>query len=229
MNALVNAHTIRENDISPSVRLASDGLPEASRSQTGVSSDYEPRAGHRWYVLRVTYNRTDKAHEQVAGAGVQWYMPMHYVLRNDGIGKKKRTLEPLLPNLFFVYATREVADAIVMKRGNAPQVIKYYRDKTKPFEPDGKHPPLTVPHTAMANFIRVTRTDSDHVRVVSPRQCRLKGGDRVRVTDGEFRGVTGRVARIAGQQRVVIEVTGLCLVATAYIPSCFIERIAERD
>lgn len=47
----------------------------------------------------------------------------------------------------------------------------------------------------------------------------------VKVIDGEFKGVTGRVARIAGQQRVVVEISGLCLVATAYIPTDFIKFI----
>lgn len=46
----------------------------------------------------------------------------------------------------------------------------------------------------------------------------------VKVIGGEFEGVTGKVARIAGQQRVVVEISGLCLVATAYIPSAFIEK-----
>lgn len=149
---------------------------------------------------------------------------MHYVIKKE-IGKKKRILKPLLPNLFFVYATREAADDLLKKKGDMPQVVKYYRDKTKPTGPDGKHPPMTIPHRAMENFIRATATDSDHVRVVSPERCRYKSGDMVRVTGGEFQGITGRVARIAGQQRVVVEVTGLCLIATAYIPSRFIESI----
>ena len=50
----------------------------------------------------------------------------------------------------------------------------------------------------------------------------------VKVIGGEFEGVIGKIARIAGQQRMVVEVTGLCLVATAYIPSMFIERIIEQ-
>ena len=95
-------------------------------------------------------------------------------------------------------------------------------------EENGKHPPLTIPFAAMTNFIRATSTDNEHVRIVSPEQCHYKSGDIVKVIDGEFEGVTGKVARIAGQQRMVVEVTGLCLVATAYIPSMFIERIIEQ-
>ena len=67
--------------------------------------------------------------------------------------------------------------------------------------------------------------DSEHVRIVSSEQCHYKSGDIVKVIDGEFEGVVGKVARIAGQQRVVVEISGLCLVATAYIPTDFIKFI----
>ena len=100
-------------------------------------------------------------------------------------------------------------------------------DKTKPKEANGKHPPLTISFEAMMNFIKATSTESKHVRIVSPEQCHYKSGDIVKVIGGEFKGVTGKVARIAGQQRVVVEISGLCLVATAYIPTRFIEHAIE--
>ena len=85
--------------------------------------------------------------------------------------------------------------------------------------------PISIPFTAMTNFIKATSTSNEHVRIVSSEQCHYKNGDMVKVIDGEFKGVTGKVARIAGQQRVVVEISGLCLVATAYIPTDFIKFI----
>ena len=227
MNALLNAHTPKGRSKSPHVGLTSNVLPEAQRSQTGVSSDYVQKADHEWFVLRVTYNRTQKAYSIVSTSDVQSYMPMHYVIKKE-IGKKKRTLQPLLPNLFFVYATRETVNSIIKKKGEETSVLKFYLDKTKPLEDNGKHPPLTIPFTSMTNFIKATSTDSDHVRIVSAEQCHYKSGDMVKVIDGEFKGVTGRVARIAGQQRVVVEISGLCLVATAYIPNGFLETVQNQ-
>ena len=224
MNALLNAHTQRGRSRSPYVRLTSNVLPEAQRSQTGVSSDYVQKANHEWFVLRVTYNRAKKANGFISKSGVQAYMPMHYVIKKE-IGKKKRILQPLLPNLLFVYATREAVNSIIKKKEDEISVLRFYLDKTKPLEINGKHPPITIPFTAMINFIRATSTDNDHVRVVSSEQCHFKSGDVVRVTGGEFEGVTGKVARIAGQQRVVVEISGLCLVATAYIPNGFLEIV----
>lgn len=81
----------------------------------------------------------------------------------------------------------------------------------------------------MLNFIRVTSVDNEHIRVMQPQNCHYKSGDTVRIVDGEFKGVEGKVARIAGQQRVVVELAGLCLVATAYIPTAFIELKEEAN
>ena len=224
MNALVNAHTRNDDNLSPCTGIISNVLPEAQRSQTGVSSDYVHKKEYHWFVLRVTYNRTQKACDIIANADVQSYMPMHYIIKKE-IGKKKRILQPLLPNLFFVYTTREIANAIIKKKGDEPSILKFYLDKTKPLEENGKHPPLTIPFAAMINFIKATSTDSEHVRIVAPEQCHYKSGDLVKVIGGGFEGVTGKVARIAGQQRVVVEITGLCLVATAYIPTNLIKEL----
>ena len=226
MNALINAHTKRGRSRSPYTGLTSNVLPEAQCSQTGASSEYIQKANHKWFVLRVTYNRTQQAYDIISKTDVLSYMPMHYVMKKE-IGKKKRILQPLLPNLFFVYTTRERADLIVKKKGDETPIIKYYLDKIKPKEANGKHPPLTISFESMMNFIKATSTESKHVRIVSPEQCHYKSGDIVKVIGGEFKGVTGKVARIAGQQRVVVEISGLCLVATAYIPTGFIRKENE--
>ena len=156
---------------------------------------------------------------------IKTYVPMHYVLKVIA-GKKKRIQQPLLPNFLFIYATREQSDSFVKKTVDAPiSFIKYYLDKTLPPEANGKNPPLIIPYNAMINFIKATSTDSEHVRIVTAEQCHYKSGDKVRVIAGDFKGVVGKVARIAGQQRIVVEISGLCLVATAYIPTDFIEIV----
>ena len=225
MNALLNAHTTRGCVSPPHTGFTSSVSPEAQSSNTGVSSDYAQQEGHMWFVLRATYNRVNAAVEKANNAGILTYVPMHYV-KKIIVGKKERILQPLLPNILFIYATREQADSIVRKTLNdSPPFIKYYLDKTHSTEDNGKNPPLIIPYKAMINFIKTTTTDSEHVRIVAPKQCHYKSGDMVRVLEGEFKGIIGRVTRIAGQQRVVVEISGLCLVATAYIPSDFIETI----
>ncbi|MBO5182757.1 MAG: UpxY family transcription antiterminator [Paraprevotella sp.] len=223
MNALLNAHTKRGCDSTPHIGLTPNVSPEAQSSNTGVSSEYDQQKGYDWFVLRATYNRVNAAVEKAKKNGITTYVPMHYVQKVI-VGKKKRILQPLLPNIFFIYATREQAGAFVKKTPDEPSsFIKYYLDRTIPPEANGKNPPLVIGYNVMISFIKATSTDSDHVRIVTSEQCHYKSGDRVRVIAGDFKGVVGKVARIAGQQRVVVEIAGLCLVATAYIPSDFLE------
>ena len=67
--------------------------------------------------------------------------------------------------------------------------------------------------------------ESEHIKLVEPEHCHYKSGDKVRVVQGDFSGVEGRIARVSGQQRVVVEINGLCMVATAYIPSPFLRPL----
>ena len=70
----------------------------------------------------------------------------------------------------------------------------------------------------MDNFINLTSVNSPHIIPVTSQNIQYKLGDNVIVTEGDFKGIQGRGARIAGQQRVIVELFCGCLVATAYIP-----------
>ena len=71
----------------------------------------------------------------------------------------------------------------------------------------------------MNNFIRLTSIKNPHIIPITSDNIQFKLGDNVVVTEGKFKGIHGRVARIAGQQRVIVELFDGCLVATAYIPN----------
>ena len=62
--------------------------------------------------------------------------------------------------------------------------------------------------------------------IVSPNVIhQFEKGKNVRIIDGKFKGVEGKVARYHGQQRVAIIIDGAFTVATAYVPSAFLEEI----
>lgn len=72
---------------------------------------------------------------------------------------------------------------------------------------------------------KLTSVESEHIKFVEPELCHYKSGDKVRIVDGDFAGVVGRVARISGQQRVIVTLTNIGLVSTAYIPTAFMQII----
>lgn len=228
MNTLSNVNDRRGGTNPPNDGLTSNVILEVQshqqdeNSNTGVSSLYVPIENHQWFVLRATYNRVEKDIETLEKKVAYVYIPKHYVIQYKN-GKKKRVLEPLLPNLVFVYSTQCHLEEL-FREENDLNHLRFYRDKTKDIsQQDEKHPPVVVPYYEMLNFIKLTSVDSEHIKLVEPEHCHYKSGDKVRIVEGDFAGVVGRVARIAGQQRVVVEINGLCMVATAYIPSAFLE------
>ena len=228
MTALLNVNTRRGGSNPPNSGLTSDVILEVPcpsqgmNSDTGVSSRYALKENHQWFVLRATYNRVEKDFDTLKANVAYAYLPRHYTLKQIN-GKKKRVMEPLLPNFVFVYSTQENIEMTFLKHKELSH-YHFYRNRTKEINSfDGKHPPVVIPYPEMMNFIKLTSVESEHIKVVSPEQCHYKNGDKVRIIDGEFAGVEGRVARIAGQQRVVVEMQGVCMVATAYVPTAFLD------
>lgn len=187
----------------------------------GVSVRYAPDATKKWFVLRASYHREKKAYDYLINIGVECFLPLHRTLKNIQ-GKRQFVTVSYLPSLLFVYASKETVETCV-KRTPELHFLSYYYDHFTTGE-DGKNPPLTVPLDKMINFIKVASINNRHIKLVEPEHCHYKSGDMVRIIDGEFKGVEGRVARVAGQQRVVVEIEGLCLISTAYIPSAFIQK-----
>lgn len=227
MDTLSNVNKERDGKvISQSVGFAS-GVPLNDRNlRNEVSVKYVPDARKKWFVLRVTYGREFKAYNYITKDHTEAYLPLGYVLKVCN-GKKKRVLSSLLPNFLFVYATPEKVEEYV-KHTPELHYLTYYYNHFSVGEL-GKNPPLTVNYNEMMNFIRVTSIRNEHIRLVTPQHCHYKSGDRVRIIDGDFAGIEGKVARVSGQQRVVVELPGVCIVATAYIPTAFIELIPSEN
>lgn len=49
----------------------------------------------------------------------------------------------------------------------------------------------------------------------------------MRIINGPFKGIEGRVTKITGQKRVIVEHPELCSVATAYIPKAFLIKLCS--
>lgn len=187
-----------------------------------------PVGNKQWFVLRVSYGRIDKAKTFVEAKGIESYVPLRYKeVRKQG---KKRIIPiPLLPSLIFIHASAEQVEALLhdnkVVSNESRALLSYYFDHTIHCQnnPD-RNPPLTIQDEAMNNFIRLTSIKNPHIIPVTSNSIQFKLGDNVVVTEGEFKGVHGRVARIAGQQRVVVELFDGCLVATAYVPKEAMEK-----
>ena len=205
----------------PSARLTSR-TPSISKNKGGVSVENVPAGNKQWFVLRVSYGRIIKAKAFVEAKGFECYVPMRYkeVKKHD---KKRIITEPLLSSFLFVHATAEQVGALLyeikVNFDESRTLLSYYFDHTSQRQDNPyRNPPLTIRNEVMDNFIRLTSIKNPHIIPVTTEIIQYKLGDMVIVTEGEFKDIHGRVARIAGQQRVVVELLEECFVATAYIP-----------
>lgn len=205
----------------PSARLT-PCTPSISKNKGGVSVENVPSGNKQWFVLRVTYGRIIKAQTFVEAKGLECYVPLRYKeVRKQG--KKRIITEPLLPSFLFVHASAEQVDYLLqdknIKAFENRTLLRYYYDHTSHCEnAPTKNPPLIIADTAMDNFIRLTSIHNPHIIPVTSDNIKYKLGDEVVITEGEFKDIHGRVTRIAGQQRVLVELFDGYLVATAYVP-----------
>lgn len=224
MNALDNANIKDEN----SKGLTSFAFPEAKSSQTGVSVRYAPAADKQWFVLRIKYGKMQAVADAIIEDGTYVYLAKVWKdVRNEKTGKKQRKLFPFM-NLLFVHATEQNIEKYVKVSLKSEYTTYYYNHFLT--DQRGQNPPLTVSSKDMEPFVRLTSLQDEHVMEVDIKKCRFVSDDIVRVTSGPFEGITGRVARIARQNRVVVRIKGLdTCITTAYIPPYCLEKIENQE
>ena len=232
-----DVNTVGGGETPPSAGLTSNALPEvqsyvAKNSQTGVStknalsttkkSSNNPKEPQLWYALRTTYGREKKAYDYMTAKGITVFLPTVNTIKMIN-GKRKSVTESRLPNIFFAYGTEEEIKAYVYDNVNLPFLRFYYRHKH-----EGKKiekTPMIVPNSQIDSLKIICEAEAEDIIISHTEIPKFEKGQVVRIIDGAFKGVVGRIARYQGQQRVAVVMDELVTICTAYIPSAFIETI----
>ena len=232
-----DVHTSGGGEFPPCAGLTSNALPEAQSnvsaesSQTGVSTrsvhilskskvQKEEEIPH-WYALRTTYGREKKAYDYMTAKGITAFYPTTEVVKLVK-GKRKIVIESRLPNIFFAYGTEEQLKTFVYDNVNLPFLRFYYRHVHVGRRIDKR--PLIVPNYQMESLKIICAANTDNTIVSLEKVQKFEKGQLVKIVDGAFKGVVGKVARWQGQQRVGVIVDDLVTVVTAYVPSAFLEK-----
>ena len=235
-----DVHTPGGGELPPCAGLTSNALPEAQStvsaesSQTGVSTRNahiasKPKAQKEeelphWYALRCTYGREKTAYDYMVAKGVTAFYPTTSVVKLIK-GKRKVITESRLPNIFFAYGTEEEIKTYVYDNVNLPFLRFYYRHVH--IGRRIEKIPMIVPDYQMDSLKIICAADADNTIVSLGEVPKFEKGQLVKVTDGAFKGVIGRVARWQGQQRVGVVVEDLVTVVTAYVPSAFLKTLTN--
>ena len=234
-----DVRTSVEGDNLPRVGLTSSALPEAQSSsraessQTGVSTRNVPSANElptikrakntpHWYALRTTYGREKKAYDYLVSNNVKAFYPTIKTVKNVE-GQRIAVEESRLPNIFFAYGKEDEIKSFVYDNVNLPYLRFYYRHIHEGARMSKE--PLIVPDYQIEELKIICACQAEDIILELSEIKQFKVGQKVRIIDGVFTGVIGKVARYHGQQRVAIIIDGLLTIASAYVPSAFLEQI----
>lgn len=185
-------------------------------NETAKASVPASSAPH-WFALKVFYNKVLETEDRLRQKGIESYFPCEEVLvvRN---GVRKKIHRPMVSSLLFFRST--VLQALEIQSILAGKVILYTRQKGM------KKPPIAIPDREMNVFMLVTSSGERGLEFLGDDHPKYHCGDRVRVTDGPFKGAEGHICRIRKNNCLVVSIEGICAIATSYIPRCFLEKIS---
>ena len=182
----------------------------------------KPKEVPHWYALRVTYGREKRAYDYLVGKHVEAYYPTIKTVKEVD-GKRKTVEESRLPNIFFARGTEEEIKSFVYDNINLPYLRFYY--KHTHIGARIMKTPLIVPDNQIKSLQIICEKEGSDTLVLQEEVTKFKQGEKVKIIEGDFAGVTGIVARYRGQQRVGLVIDGLLTAVTAYIPTAFLEKI----
>ena len=162
--------------------------------------------------MRVFNNRILRIKEEAELKGARTYMALK-------TNNEKRQIQ-LAPSLLFVRWTEDALKAF--KQDHFSDLMIYRRaDSTDP---------APIDEQEMRMFILVTSaTEGRDVDLLGPDQkiYDFRPGEKVRVTEGPFKGAEGIIKRIKKDRKLIVQVSGVVVVAVSNIPGQFLERADE--
>lgn len=193
-----------------------------ARDSTAPKANGKVKEVLHWYALRVTYGREKKAYDYLINKNIEAFYPTITTVKVIN-GKRKSVEESRLPNIFFAYGTEEEIKSHVYDNVNLPYLRFYYRHFHEGMRIIKK--PLIVPDYQIESLKIICASEATDIILVPSDVRKFETGQAVRIIDGGFKGIIGKVARYQGQQRVAVVIEGLLTIATAYIPNAFLEKI----
>ena len=169
-----------------------------------------------WFAVRVSYSRELALKAILDEENIESFIPMRYGIVMKG-GKRVRKLVPAILNLVFIHSTRKRIDALKDElEGKMPIRFIMNREYCRP---------VVIPDAQMRSFILVAGSYDEAVLYIESTELNLVKGQKVRITDGVFKGVIGEFVRIRHDRRVIVNIEGVMAIATTFIPPSLVEPV----
>ena len=150
-----------------------------------------------WYAIKVFWRRTARIKEVLDGLGMEYFA------------------QNVVPSYVFIHTDEASAKLLAH---NQFGFIYLYTDRNT-------RKPVAVPDREVDIFKIVTSVQDTGLELLDEDPAKYMVGDLVRVTDGPFMGAEGYIKRIRKDRRLVVIISGIAAIATAYIPPSQLEIV----
>ncbi len=201
--------------VEPEESLMSLITSSASLSDTNLRD----REKKEWYALKVYFNKVFDIEKvfRLEPEDIEIYIPCKNVKRKTKEGTAAIVHRPLVSSLMFIRTTEPCVRRLQYDHTGRFRV--YSRPGTKLWEP------APIPERELNMFRQVCSVGDEGLELIEYNAEKFSKGQRVKVIGGPFEGTEGRIVRIKGDHRLIVEIQGVCAVATSYIPQCFLQKL----
>ena len=151
-----------------------------------------------WYAIKVFWRRTARMKEVLDALGMEYYA------------------QDVVPSYVFIHT--DEANAKRLAHSQFGFIYLYSDRKTRK--------PVVVPDREVEIFKIVTSVQSTGFELLDEDPRKYMVGDLVRVIDGPFKGAEGYIKRIRKDRRLVVIISGVAAIATAFIPPSQLEKVS---
>jgi transcription antitermination factor NusG len=158
-----------------------------------------------WFGVQLYGLRPKEMADYLTGKDIESFFPMHDVDFIDREGKHSHELRPVVSNLIFIKKTME--DKLL--QGMMEERYKghfYIIRKTR-----GSSVFYQIPARQMQEFMIMCNPELLMKKYLSENEAKLKKGDRVMVTHGPLKGLSGRLVRSSGKYYPLKEIPGMAV------------------
>lgn len=208
--------------VCPPVIASTQNTPETEEKSQWVQPKKDEVA---WYPMRIAYTQDSVAmriHDFLKNEkNVEVFLPLEEKVTRLN-GKRRKWLAPMFNSLIFIHHSQD--EITKLKRFNRELLsLRYY---TRHYTDDTPDEIIHIPEIQMTRFIKVA-SHQDGSIIPLGNDFSHKPGRRVRVIDGIFQGVEGKICRVKKDRRVVVTLEGICSVAISCISPDLLEFIDD--
>lgn len=169
-----------------------------------------------WYALKVFYNRVEPLRKALKEARYDTYVPMTVEEKYDD-GRLKYIQKPIISSLMFVCCTEKFLREF--KNGHNDDFLYYS-------EP-GENTPAPISDRDMEIFRKATELAGTGAEYLGSDTWKYCVGDKVRVTEGLYKGLEGYIKRIKHARKLIVSIEGVAVVAISGIHPQYLEKIEQ--